>query len=223
MLEFVDVKNLPESHKGGLFVSFRKRQPDTIFSAKRSLTILSVSGEKQVACFQCQPTGHLFFELMCYSACNLPLSKSSKCMGSGSVSLEELLSPLSNLTMEKWLELVPSSNSENSKPIYLRVAMSVTVPTDAPHVFHMIRSRPFSKNSCFFSLPGRVHLAKNWTRVIDDNDNEIINLQMRYDLNYFSCCCIDFNFKECPSVEHLHYFIQMELDSPLTRDSSFHL
>ncbi|KAL3526954.1 hypothetical protein ACH5RR_011610 [Cinchona calisaya] len=179
MLEFVSVKNLPERCKGGLFVSFRKKQPDTIFTAKRSLTILSESGEKQVACFHCQPTGNLFFELVCYSASNLPLSKSSKSLGSASISLEDLLSPSSNLTMEKWLEMVPSSNSENLKPIYLRVGISVTLPTTAPHVFHMIRSRPFSKNSCFFPLPGRVHLAKNWTRVIDDDGNEIINLKVR--------------------------------------------
>ncbi|KAL3525536.1 hypothetical protein ACH5RR_013908 [Cinchona calisaya] len=179
MLEFVDVKNIPEGPKGGLFVSFRKTQPDTIFNANRSLTILSQSGEKQVACFQCQPTGHLCFELMCDSASNLPISKPARTMASGSISLEDLLSPLSNLTMEKWLELVPSSNSGCSKPIYLRVALSTTVPTNAPRVLHLIRSRPFSKNSCFFPLPGRVHLAKNWTRVIDDNGNEIISLQMR--------------------------------------------
>lgn len=180
MLEFVSIKNVPEEHKGKLFVSFGKSQPDSIFNAKSRLTILSESGEKQVACFQCQPIGSLVFELMSRSSCNLPMVKPAKLMASGSISMEDLLSPRSNLTMEKWLEMVPSSSFKTSEPICLRVAISVTVPTPAPNMLHMIRSRPFSKSSCFFPLPGKVQLAKTWTRIIDDNGNEIISLQMRY-------------------------------------------
>lgn len=185
MLEFVNVKNAPEEHKGKLFVSFRKSQPDSIFNAKSRLAILSGSGEKQVACFQCQPIGSLVFELMSHSSSNLPIAKPTKVMASGSISLEDLLSPGSNLTMEKWLEMVPSSSFRTSEPICLRVAISVTVPTPAPNTLHMIRSRPFSKGSCFFPLPGKVQLAKTWTRIIDDSGNEIISLQMRYVFYFF--------------------------------------
>uniref|UniRef100_A0A5B7BIP7 Glycine-rich domain-containing protein 1 n=1 Tax=Davidia involucrata TaxID=16924 RepID=A0A5B7BIP7_DAVIN len=179
LLEFVGVRNLPEGHKGSLFVSFSKTQPDTIFNAKRRLSILSESGEKQVALFNCQPTGHLLFELVSHSTSNLPILKPVKTIGSTSISLEDFLAPVSNLYVEKWLELVPSSGTVGSNPISLRVAISFTIPTPAPHVLHMVRSRPLSKSSCFFPLPGRVQFAKSWTHVIDESGNEIISLQMR--------------------------------------------
>ncbi|KAG8384191.1 hypothetical protein BUALT_Bualt04G0092400 [Buddleja alternifolia] len=179
MLEFVGVRNLPEGHKGTLVVSFSKTQPDTIFNTKRSLTILSETGEKQVAAFQCQPTGNLLFELVSFSPSSFPLPKSSKTMGTTSISLEDFLSPDSNLTMEKWVDLVPSSNIIEPKPIGLRVAVSVTLPTTAPYVLHMIRARPFSKSSCLFPLPVKVQFAKSWTNVIDEAGNLVLSLQMR--------------------------------------------
>ncbi|KAI3462624.1 hypothetical protein Pfo_019287 [Paulownia fortunei] len=179
MLEFVGVRNLPEGHKGSLFVSFSKTQPDAVLNAKRSLKIFSESGEKQVASFHCQPTGHLLFELMSCLPSSLPASKSSKTMGITSISLEDFLSPDSSLTVEKWLELVPSSNIIEPKAIGLRVAISVTVPTTAPYVLHMIRSRLFPKSSCLFPLPVRVQFAKSWTHVIDEAGNLVMSLQMR--------------------------------------------
>lgn len=179
MLEFVGVRNLPEGHKGSLYVSFSKSQPDKIFNAKRNLSIFSETGEKQVASFQCQPTGHLLFELMS-STSGLPLTKSSKKMGSTSMNLEDFLSGDSNLTEEKWLDLLPSSNITESKPIGLRVAISVTPPTPAPYTLHMIRSRPFSKSSCLFPLPVRVQFSKSWTNVVDEDGNMVLNLHMRY-------------------------------------------
>ncbi|KAG5621273.1 hypothetical protein H5410_006491 [Solanum commersonii] len=179
MLELVDISNLPEGHKGSFFVSFSKTQPDRIFNAKRKLTILSVTGEKQVAYFQCEPNGHLLFDLMSCSSSGLPIPKSVKSVGSVKVSLEDLVCPTSKLTMEKWLEVVPSSKMETVKPICLRVAISVTTPTAAPYVFHFVRPRAFSKNSCLFPLPGRIQHAQNWTRVIDDAGDEVTSLQMR--------------------------------------------
>ncbi|KAL0350297.1 UNVERIFIED_CONTAM: Glycine-rich domain-containing protein 1 [Sesamum radiatum] len=124
MMEFVSVRNLPEGHKGSLFVSFSKTQPDEIFNAKRSLTIFSESGEKKVATFQCQPTGSLLFELVSFSPSSLPVPKSSKTIGTTSISLEDFMSPDSDLIVEKWLDLVPSSNIMASNPIGLRVAIS---------------------------------------------------------------------------------------------------
>ncbi|KAK4360589.1 hypothetical protein RND71_019541 [Anisodus tanguticus] len=179
MLEFVDIRNLPEGHKGSFFVSFSKTQPDRIFNAKKELTILSVSGEKQVAYFQCEPNGHLLFDLMSYSSSGLPIPKSVKAMGSAKVSLEDLVCPTSKLTMEKWLEVVPSSKMKTVQPICLRVAISVATPMAVPYVFHFIRPRAYSKTSCFFPLPGRIQYAKNCTRIIDDAGDEVISLQMR--------------------------------------------
>ncbi|CAN4090556.1 unnamed protein product [Withania somnifera] len=178
MLEFIDIRSLPEGHNGSFFVLFSKTQPDRIFNLKRKLTILSVTREKQVAYFHCEPNGHLVFDIMSSSS-GLPIPKSVKSMGSAKVSLEDFVCPTSELTMEKWLEVVPSSKMETVKPICLRVAISVTTPTAAPYVFHFVRPRAFSKTSCFFPLPGRIQYAKNWTRVIDDVGDEVISLQMR--------------------------------------------
>ncbi|KAG6394310.1 hypothetical protein SASPL_144894 [Salvia splendens] len=178
MLEFVSVRNLPEGHNGSLCVSFSKSQPDMIFNAKRTLKILSEYGEKQVACFQCEPTGNLLFELMSSPSVS-PLIKKVKNIGTTFISLEDFLSPDSNLTVEKWLDLVPSSHITESKPIGLRVAISVTIPTPAPHKLHMVRSRPFSKSSCLFPLPVMAQFSKNWARIVDEEGNMVLNLHMR--------------------------------------------
>ncbi|XP_030974427.1 glycine-rich domain-containing protein 1 [Quercus lobata] len=179
LLEFVGVKNLPEGHKGSLSVSFCKIQPDSLFNAKRKLSILSESGEKQVASFQCEPTGELQFELISHSTSNLPITRAPKILGSASLSLQDFLEPVSKLSVEKWLELVPISSNVITKPICLRVSVSFTVPSPAPCVFQMIFSRPFSKNSCFFPLPGKVQHAKRLTHVTDETGAEVISLQMR--------------------------------------------
>ncbi|KAK3012596.1 hypothetical protein RJ639_009596, partial [Escallonia herrerae] len=179
LLEFVELKNLPEGHKGYVYVLFSKTQPDKIFNAKRRLDILSESGEKQVASFHCQPSGRLLFTLVSRPASNLRIPRRARILGSTSISLEEFLAPVSNLSLEKWLELVPGSTNVNSKPISIRVAISFTVPVPAPYVLHMIRSLTFSKSSCFFPLPGRVEFAKSWTNITDEAGNEIISLHMR--------------------------------------------
>jgi hypothetical protein len=186
LLEFVEVRNLPEGHKGSLFVSFCKRQPDALFNAKRKLSILSESGEKQVASFQCEPTGELLFELISHSTSKLPITRAPKILGSTSLSLQEFLAPVSKLSVEKWLELVPNSSNKILKPICLRVAVSFTVPSLAPLVLCM-RSRPFSKSSCFFPLPGKVQHAKSSTLVIDETGTEVISLQMRYSFVHNFC------------------------------------
>ncbi|CAL0314136.1 unnamed protein product [Lupinus luteus] len=179
LLEFVGVKTLPEGQEGGLYVLFSKSQPDTFFDVKRRLSILSESGVKQVASFQCEPTGELHFELMSHSSSKLPIIRSTKTLGSVSFSIKEYLNPLSKLNVEKWLEVVPSSGTMNSKPILLRVGISFTAPVPGPYALEMTISRPFSKNTCFFNLPGKPQGAKRWTDVTDETGTRFISLQMR--------------------------------------------
>lgn len=172
MLEFVSVRNISEGQKGSLSVIFSKTQPDAVFNIKKRLNISSESREKQVACFHCEPKGKLIFELVSQSSPNLKILNPPTTLGSTSISLDDYLSPVSNLSVERWLDLGPGSGS---KPISLRVAMSFNVPTVAPHVMHMVPS----KGSCFFSLPKRVQFSKNWTRVVDEAGDEVMSLQMR--------------------------------------------
>lgn len=180
LLEFVGGNNFPKGLEGGLFVLFSKSKPDAFFDAKRRLSILSESKEKQVALFQCEPTGELLFELMSHSSSKLSLRRSTKTLGSAAFSMQDYLDPLSKLYVEKWLELVPSSGTMSAKPILLRVAISFTVPVPAPYTLELNQSRPMSKNTCFFNLPVRHQHAKNWTHVTDETGTRIISLQMRY-------------------------------------------
>ncbi|KAK8472207.1 hypothetical protein PHAVU_002G143100 [Phaseolus vulgaris] len=175
LLEFVGVKNLPEGQEGDIFVLFSKSQPDAFFGAKRRLTILSQSREKQVASFQCEPTGELLFELTSYSS----LRKSTKTIASASFSVKDYLDPVSKLHVEKWFELVPSSGTVSSKPILLRVAISFSVPVPAPYKLQMTLSRPSSKNECLFNPSVRSEHANSWTHVTDENGNRIMRLKMR--------------------------------------------
>lgn len=162
VLEFVEIKNLPETHKKKVGICYSKAQPDGIFDVKRKLNILSESGKKQVATFRCQPTGYLFCELVSDSPSSLPLSKSVKTLGHCLISLEDLVL---NTSVEKWLDLVPSSGTNSCEPIQLRVAASCTVPIPAPNVIQIADTSP---------------LSNSWTRVTDRRGNEIIGLQMRY-------------------------------------------
>ena len=184
------MKNLPDEKKRNLFVLFSKTQPDVFFNTKKKLTILSESGKKQVASFQCEPTGELLFELLSQSASNLPGIKTCKTLGTASFSIQEFLVPVSKLAVEKWLDLVPTSGNGSSKPFGLQIAVSFTVPTIAPHVLQMVQSRPFSKGSCFqLPLAGRVPAGKSCTRVIDETQAEVIRLQMRYTYIYIQILC----------------------------------
>lgn len=180
LLEFVGVRGLPEGHKGTLSVLFSKSQPDLFFNAKNRLSIWSESGEKMVASFNCEPKGELLFELVSYCPSTLPIKRTPRVLGSASLSLQDYLVPVSKLSDEKWLELVPSSGYASSESMCLRVGFSFTVPNPALYVLHMVRSRPFIKSSCLFPLPGRVQHAKSWTRVMNDAGTEVITLQMRY-------------------------------------------
>nr|XP_017218219.1 PREDICTED: glycine-rich domain-containing protein 1-like isoform X1 [Daucus carota subsp. sativus]XP_017218220.1 PREDICTED: glycine-rich domain-containing protein 1-like isoform X1 [Daucus carota subsp. sativus] len=177
MLEFVDIKNLPEGLKGSVYVSFSKAQPDAIFNTKRKLNILSEYGEKQVALFNCEPSGLLLFEVLVHSNSNLAISK-PKALGSATISLEDFLVPVSSLSVEKWLEVVPPSGLVSANPISIRAALSFNIPSPATHVLHIVRSRPFLKGSCFSPLP-EVQFAKSWTHISDENGNKLISLQMR--------------------------------------------
>ncbi|KAJ9177456.1 hypothetical protein P3X46_012674 [Hevea brasiliensis] len=177
LLEFVSVKNLPEGHKGCLFVRFSKKQPDVFFNAKQKLTILSESEEKQVASFQCEPKGELIFELISHSPSNLLVKNAFKTMGTASLSLQDFVNPISKLSIEKRVELLPSSGNLSSKPICLQIAVSFTVPIQAPYVLHMVHSQSLSKSSCLFPFP--VQHAKIWTHINDEYGSEIISLQMR--------------------------------------------
>ncbi|VVB08388.1 unnamed protein product [Arabis nemorensis] len=182
LLEVIGIRNLPEGHKGKLSVVFTKTQPDSLFNVERRLTILSEVGEKQVASFQCEPTGELCFQLISSSPSKIPVSREPKNFGFASLSLKEFLFPVvTQLSVEKWLELTPSKGKTDPKPISLRVAVSFTPPNRCPYILHMVQPRPSCKGSCFFPIIGKSRHAKSSTQIVDETQTEVIRLQMSSD------------------------------------------
>ncbi|CAH9119101.1 unnamed protein product [Cuscuta epithymum] len=191
------------SKEGSDRVFHAKGRLDIPSPSPSPMTTMSNGGEYLVTCFQCEPSGNLIFELMSepWSSSNntLPLSHEplhvKKTMGSFSVSLGELLSAaissssFSNnnnklVTMEKWFQIAvvtaDSNSSMISKPIFLGISISVSMPTKTPYVLHMIPASPRppkSKSSSLFHF----NTLKNqhWTRVVDECGDQIIHLQMR--------------------------------------------
>lgn len=187
------MKNLPDNQKGNLFVSFSKKQPDLFFSGGGTLGILSETGNRHVAGFECEPTGELVLALMSNNGTShKATSRPTKTIGTTSISLQELINADSNLSMEKWFELNTNTQNLGSAPICLRVAVSSTVPVPAPLLLNMSRSNPLSLRTCFFPLGGEGHQVGSWTRFEDDNGKEVISLHIRYVLliqtsRTFSC------------------------------------
>ncbi|KAL2903898.1 Glycine-rich domain-containing protein 2 [Bienertia sinuspersici] len=92
LLEFMVIKNLPDTHKGNLCMTSNKKQLDMLFTTKRTLTISSESTNKQVS----------------HCPSNIPC-------GTCSLSFRECMSSGSQLFVNKWLPVVPVSKSLNSK------------------------------------------------------------------------------------------------------------
>lgn len=166
LLEFVEIKNLPLTNNEKVNVTFSKAQPDGIFNTKKTLTIQSLSPQKQVATFQCQPNGHLFIELA-------TSSKPPTTLASCFFSLEEFNNKLS---VQKWLDLVPCCSDPvlGSEPIQLKVAASCTFPQLAPLAVQMLLQ---SKSRWFFSC--MVRFDKSGTWVVDASGDDVVRLQMR--------------------------------------------
>ncbi|XP_068312580.1 glycine-rich domain-containing protein 1-like [Pyrus communis] len=138
MLEIVAVKDLPTGHKGGLFVTFSKKQPDVFFKTGKRINISSESEQKAVSVVQCEPAGELVFELMSYSPSILSMSKTPTLLGTSTITLDDILNPVSKLQVEKWFQLTSNSAGPGSKPISIRIALSSTTPIPSPSVVHVV-------------------------------------------------------------------------------------
>lgn len=177
MLEIVDVRNLPSGHKGKLLVSFNKKQEDLLFNTKKQLSISSKSQGKQVAVFQCESNGELLLELISRPSFNFRGLKLDKVLGKTSINLEDLQNVASKLPIEKWLDLTCAVNW--SKPISIRIGLSLTPPVTAPHNLHFVSMLPIKKSYLSFLLPRRSQNIGCWTNinVVNEARNKIINIQ----------------------------------------------
>ncbi|XP_022765938.1 glycine-rich domain-containing protein 1-like [Durio zibethinus] len=177
MLEIVGVKDLPHGHKGSLFVTISKKKRETFLNMKRSLSILSDTREKQVAVFQCVPRGHLVLELMSSTPSRPAITRPVRKLGTASITLKDLVNSDSQLSSEKWFDLLSNSVPADSKPVSLRIAFSFTPPIPAPYMLHMVQTRPFS-NSCFPLVPATYQHFKS-SSFRDEADHDVISMQIR--------------------------------------------
>lgn len=174
----MEIKNLPDNQKGNLSVSIRKKQSDRFFDDSCRLTIFSECGVKKVASFQCEPCGDLIVTVISNPSSKFSVTK-QRTIGKSVLSLADLVDLDSNLSIDKWFELKTRSGNADSKPIYLRITASFTVPVPAPHLLYMAGSHTFSVGFCF-TLHINLQLTRRWACFLDENGNEIISMQMRY-------------------------------------------
>ncbi|XWS21367.1 hypothetical protein CRYUN_Cryun30bG0049500 [Craigia yunnanensis] len=114
---------------------------------------------------------------MTYTPSALPITRPAKKLGTTSISLKDLVNPVSQLSTEKWFDLVSNSVLADSKPISLRISFSFTPPIPAPYMLQMVQTRPFSK-SCFPSVPGMFpHFKSSYFR--EEAGNDVISIQIR--------------------------------------------
>ncbi|KAL8143018.1 hypothetical protein V2J09_016050 [Rumex salicifolius] len=152
LVEFTGVKPIPEGVKqDDLYVSFKKKQPDMFFTSNEgiNLGLQSAAGEKEVALFWCEPTGELLIELRSQN------TLSSTLIGFASFSLNEILHPISELSVRKWIYLSPPTpQSPNCEPISLHIAVSFTVPIPATtQMLHMMgHETPHEGDGCIFEV-----------------------------------------------------------------------
>ncbi|CAL9205448.1 unnamed protein product [Musa hybrid cultivar] len=177
LLEIVEIKNLPDCQKGDLFVSFSKKKPDVLFYGG-TLSIQSESGKKHVASFKCEPTGEMILALTSKLNSKICLSRRASIIGTTSISLQDLMNPDSELSIEKWIELKSHSRTMDTEPVFLWVAMSFTVPVPAPFEFRMFKTHPISTNTCFLPLSGK-EMFRSWTCFLDHSGDEVIRLCIR--------------------------------------------
>lgn len=176
-MEIVEVKNAPINESETLYVSFTKNQPDMHFRGDGTLSILSLTGEKNVASFECEPIGDITLNLIAKSNSN-----SERVLGMTAISLKELTGPDSKLLFEKWFKLKSDSKIPTSAPVYLRVAASSTVPEQAPLVLHMV----MLEEKVFSSPLGTDQNANYWTSFVDGSGKEIARVQMKSRFVYFT-------------------------------------
>lgn len=201
LLQVVEVKDLPETQQGNLFVAFAKQQDDSFLSGSYVLKIQSETEDQYVASFQCEATGDLVLTLVADSRCKF--ARSIDPIGKTSISIDKLAGSNSKLFLRDWLQLVGSHQSESTErdtnPISILVVISVSVPVPvpvpvpAPYVFYMIKGKSMIYNSCFLLCPGMIP-ENYWTHFIHGHGNEIISLKIRWVYIYICFIILFFSF-----------------------------
>uniref|UniRef100_A0A0D6QZY7 Glycine-rich domain-containing protein-like n=1 Tax=Araucaria cunninghamii TaxID=56994 RepID=A0A0D6QZY7_ARACU len=182
LLEAVKVKNVPEKkHGGSLFVRYYKQSncnDNSLGIDAKEVQLSSESKRKQVSNFWCEASGDVIFELRSRPFHSSEKSKCCNVLGQVSISLHTLLdSP--TLSLEDWFTLSTDRQSNDSKPISLHLALSVTPPIVAPYQLWAVSSHSLEKKHQLLQLIWRSKQAKKVTRFFDHANNEIFTVQTR--------------------------------------------
>ncbi|XP_057865152.1 glycine-rich domain-containing protein 2 isoform X2 [Cryptomeria japonica] len=181
LLEVVSVRNIPKDQDGVLFVRYYKQrncnEKRLVVDAKE-IQISSLSKWKQLGTFRCEANGDLIFELISQSSSTLEKNKCFKVLGHVSISLHTLLdSP--TFSLENWFPLSTDMQPNDSKPLSLHIALSVTPPIIAPYLLQADRLDPITRKKQILQLIRRTKQAKKMTRFLDHGKNEIFTVQTR--------------------------------------------
>lgn len=101
MVTIVAVKDLPSGHKGILFVICSKGQPDFLFNTRRKLSVMSETGE-ECCCFRMWTNWRACFWTHFTVTSSFSCSEARKIIGTISISLLDLVNPISAVSTEKW-------------------------------------------------------------------------------------------------------------------------
>lgn len=156
ILQAVDIRNAPDHEKGDLVVAFEK-EPDLYVDGSYDLLIQSEVENKDVAVFECEPSGEIQLTLKSKTTGDV--------FGTFSVSLEHLAKPeVSEFTVFKWFDVKPICDDDNqngeTEPVSVKISLSSTVPVIAPHYLFMSESE------------------ENWYSFKDDAENEAIKINI---------------------------------------------
>lgn len=174
LLEVVGIRNIPEDHKGTLFVRYHKDNCPEMEA--KEVEITSESQCKQIASFMCEATGDFIFELR--SRSSRTVKRTSNGLGRVSIPLQTLLDS-TTLSVENWFPLSRNGQRGDSKPISLHIAVSVTPPATAPHLLWCVRSHCFERKLQFLECIRRIKRAETVMRFLDHHDKEIFTVKTR--------------------------------------------
>ncbi|XP_048495831.1 glycine-rich domain-containing protein 1-like [Beta vulgaris subsp. vulgaris] len=176
LLEIVGVEGIPQGHEEEFFIYIsQKCQTNLRYTAKKKLSISSGSGKKQVVNLQSAPTAELLVELISSSS-TTKRRNSAKIISSATISLNDVLHPEQELSVDRWFELFPPSETKETKlPISLHISLSFTPPISAPYVLHMAPSGGVVNKTSILDEAGNPVVAL-YMRCLDEKPREVIRV-----------------------------------------------
>lgn len=129
MVTIVAVKDLPSGHKGILFVICSKGQPDFLFNTRRKLSVMSETarqGRRMLLFSNVNQLESLFLNSF-HSHFQLFRSEARKIIRTITISLLDLVNPISAVSTEKWFWICGFETYQSMHCTWFRFSCSSTI------------------------------------------------------------------------------------------------